>query len=187
MNELGFLRSLRSVRAFSQEPVEAADVERIIETARWTGSARNRQPWRFIAVTDQALRERLSRLGPYAHHLAAAPLVLVALSEDNGYSDTEFDAGRVSQTICLAAHALGLGSCLATLHRAANIATAAQTLGVSGLRQPRHAISLGRPAPEPPVGRLAIPSGRLPVTALLSTGQQRVTRAPEAGVRLGQG
>lgn len=40
----------RSRRAFSDRPVEAEKIERMIEAARWSPSCGNRQPWRFIVV-----------------------------------------------------------------------------------------------------------------------------------------
>ncbi|MGY1770825.1 nitroreductase family protein [Blastococcus sp. SYSU D00813] len=162
------LRGLRSTRSFSDEPVTAADLDRIIDAARWTGSARNRQPWRFVAVIDRVTREHLSVLGAYAAHLAAAPLVLVVLSADDGRTDTEFDVGRVVQAISLAAHALGLGSCPATLYPAANVDAAARLVRAPARWQPRHAVSIGRPAPTTPRGTYAIPTGRLPVDRLLT-------------------
>jgi nitroreductase len=165
---LEFLASLRSVRAFTTDPVSREHVEQIIDAARWTGSARNRQPWRFIAVRDRDVQQRLSELGSYAQHLATAPLVLVVLSEDNGRSDTEFDSGRVSQTICLGAHALGLGSCLATLYPTQNVTAAAAVLGVESPWLPRHAISIGRPRPAERPGPSAIPRGRFAVDELLT-------------------
>jgi nitroreductase len=168
MQQLRFLASLRSVRTFTADPVSRDQVEQIVDVARWTGSARNRQPWRFVAVSDQVVRRQLSELGSYAGHLATAPMVLVVLSEDNGRVDTEFDVGRVSQTICLAAHALGLGSCLATLYPQQNVAAAAAILGIRSPWLPRHAISLGRPRPVERMGPSAIPRGRLSVDQLLT-------------------
>ncbi|MFC4000531.1 nitroreductase family protein [Prauserella oleivorans] len=160
----------RSRRHFTDEPVSEADVERIVEIARFTGSARNRQPWRFVAVTDPRTRAALASLGAYAQHLAAAPLVLVLLAHDNTYRDTEFDVGRVSQSLTLAASALGFGTCLATFYPDENVRRAAELLRVTGPWLPRHALSVGRPAPPPAdqLGSPAIPTGRLPVSELLS-------------------
>jgi nitroreductase len=129
-----FLASLRSVRHFTDRPVSFEQIDEILDVARLTGSARNRQPWRFRVVIDKAIQQRLSRLGQYAGHLADAPVTLVLLSADDGRLDTSFDLGRVAQTICLAAHAAGLGSCLATLYPEDNVAEASRILG---LRCPR--------------------------------------------------
>lgn len=164
---LELLASCRSVRQFTSAPVSDAQVEQVLDAARWTGSARNRQPWRIVPVTDPAVRRQLSRLGSYAQHLAGAPLVLVLLSADDGNRDTEFDLGRLAQSISLAAHAVGLGSCLATLYPEDNVRAAGRILRLDPGWLPRHALSLGWPAPRRDGGTSAIPTGRLTVAELL--------------------
>lgn len=161
------IRGLRAVRHFRADPVGVSVVERIVDTARWTGSARNRQPWRFVAVTDPDARRALSRLGGYAVHLATAPLVLVLASRDNGFADTEFDVGRLTQSVCLAAAEQGLGSCPTTFFPAENVSRAAELLRLGPGWLPRHAIALGYPALLAGAPN-AIPSGRLSVAELLS-------------------
>ncbi|MFX0577444.1 nitroreductase family protein [Nocardia nepalensis] len=162
------IRTLRSTRHFLPEPVSRTTIEDIIDTARWTGSARNRQPWRFIAVTTDALRNELSRLGHYAVHLAEAPLTLVLLSADNGFTDTEFDMGRICQSLCLAAHDHGLGSCVTTFHPSENVARVAALLDIQPGWLPHHAIAIGRRDPHRHRSPSAIPTGRLPGSALLT-------------------
>ncbi|MBL1073678.1 nitroreductase family protein [Nocardia sp. 2] len=159
------LMSLRAVRHYRADPVPRELVERIVAAARWTGSARNRQPWRFVAVTTPEARTALSHCGAYALHLATAPVVLVLASTENTFSDTLFDMGRVTQSLCLAAHELGLASCPTTFHPQDNITRVAQLLELPGTWLPRHAIALGYPAPAPSPS--AIPTGRLPVAELL--------------------
>ncbi len=156
------------MRHFLPHPVPRVTIEEIIEVARWTGSARNRQPWRFVAVTDPAIREQLSRLGDYALLLARAPLVLALLSHDDGFADTEFDLGRIAQSICLAAHQRGLGTCLTTLHPDDNVRAAAEPLGAGPGWFPRHAIAVGYTDAENHRTPTAIPVGRLPVRELLT-------------------
>ncbi|MBF6240565.1 nitroreductase family protein [Nocardia otitidiscaviarum] len=159
------LRALRAVRHYRPDPVPRESVERIVEAARWTGSARNRQPWRFVAVTDAALRVELSRCGAYAVHLAAAPVVLVLASVANEFSDTLFDMGRVAQSVCLAARELGLGSCPTTFHPAENVSRVAALLGLPDAWLPRHAVAMGYPAAAPSPS--AVPTGRLSTAELL--------------------
>ena len=142
-------------------------VEQIIEASRWAGSARNAQPWRFAAVTGPRTREALSRLGAYAQHLAGAPVVLVLAEPVPGGRDTQFDLGRVTQNITLAAQSLGLGSCLATFYPSENAEAAASIAGFGPGWAARHALAVGWPAPAEVTGRPAIPGGRLPVSELL--------------------
>jgi nitroreductase len=165
---LEFLASLRSVRHFSDRPVSREQIDEVLDVARWTGSARNRQPWRFCVVTDKAVQRRLSCLGQYAGHLADAPVTLVLLSADDGRLDTSFDLGRVAQTLSLAAHAAGLGSCLATLYPDDNVAEACRILGLEPGWLPQHAMSLGYPAASQQGPPTAIPAGRLPLSALVT-------------------
>ncbi|MFF0492364.1 nitroreductase family protein [Nocardia sp. NPDC004068] len=162
------IATLRSVRHFRPNPVPRVTVEEVIEAARWTGSARNRQPWRFVAVTDPRQRAALSRLGDYAMLLGRAPLVLVLLSEDNGHTDTEFDLGRMAQSLCLAAHERGLGSCVTSFHPDENVRAAADLLLAPPGWLPRHAIALGYTDDENRGSPTAIPVGRLPVAELLT-------------------
>jgi nitroreductase len=56
---LDWLRTRRSVRAFSALPVERAALERLVEAATTAPSSTNRQPWRFAVVTSAPLRRRI--------------------------------------------------------------------------------------------------------------------------------
>lgn len=47
------IKTRRSVRKFTNEPVDAEDLEAIIEAALWAPSATNTQPWFFLALTRE--------------------------------------------------------------------------------------------------------------------------------------
>ena len=55
-----FIRSRRSIRRFSDAPIPADTVRRILETAIHAPSAHNRQPWRFAVITEAAAKSRLA-------------------------------------------------------------------------------------------------------------------------------
>jgi len=55
-----FLRSRRSIRRFKPEPVPEAVLRDILHTATFAPSAHNRQPWRFIVLTEPAAKKRLA-------------------------------------------------------------------------------------------------------------------------------
>jgi nitroreductase len=56
---LEFLRSRRSVRAFTDAPVTKDQLLRILEGATTAPSSTNRQPWRFSVVTSRSMRKRI--------------------------------------------------------------------------------------------------------------------------------
>lgn len=56
---LDTMRSRRSVRHFSDEPVPEAVLRDCIETAGQAPSGANKQPWTFVVVTDPELKKRI--------------------------------------------------------------------------------------------------------------------------------
>ncbi len=49
----------RSVRTFSDRPVSRETIENIIAAAGTAPSGANKQPWRFVAVQDSALKREI--------------------------------------------------------------------------------------------------------------------------------
>jgi nitroreductase len=139
--------SKRAVRRFKDDPLPDELVREIVNAGRLAGSSKNTQPWRFIAVTDRAVLNDLARAGRYADHLAGAALGVVIVQPVPSPSGTpDYDFGRATQNMMLAAWARGVGSCVARLH---DPAKAARALGVpeDGYRVD-WAISFGYPADE---------------------------------------
>ena len=55
-----FLRTRRSIRRFRSEPVPDSILQNILSTATFAPSAHNRQPWRFVVITERAVKEKLA-------------------------------------------------------------------------------------------------------------------------------
>jgi nitroreductase len=104
------LRSLRQTRRFTDEPVADNIVEDILQVARWTGSAKNTQPWHFVVVDDADVLQQLADAGPFATFLAGAPLAIVIAMAGSSARTEPYDEGRVTERMMLAADAHGLGS-----------------------------------------------------------------------------
>ncbi|WP_082944975.1 nitroreductase family protein [Mycobacterium sp. 852013-50091_SCH5140682] len=67
LGELARLMRVPAVRMFDGDrPVPDGVVSAIVDAARWTGSARNRQPWLIVRVRSGALLRDISELGAYA-------------------------------------------------------------------------------------------------------------------------
>ncbi len=107
------LRTLRVVRHFEQEPIRDGDLDQILEVARWTGSSKNRQSWMFLVIRDRDRLDALAECGSFTTPIRNAPLVIAPVGLPDVY---EWDLGRVSQNIMLAAAAVGVGTCPVTLH-----------------------------------------------------------------------
>lgn len=61
MEALDCIRSRRSIRAYKKEPVPREVLTKIIETALWSPSYKNTQPWEVIIVSGKK-KEELSKL-----------------------------------------------------------------------------------------------------------------------------
>ncbi|HVS07940.1 MAG TPA: nitroreductase family protein [Candidatus Dormibacteraeota bacterium] len=69
-----FLCSLRAVREFQRKPVPEKTVQDILEVARWSGSASNRQFSEVIVIRQRETLEALATIGGYTGHLRGAAL-----------------------------------------------------------------------------------------------------------------
>jgi len=111
------IRARRNVRTFEDRPIPQEHLDRILEAAWRTPSARNEQPWDFVACTDRETLRRLAETWRGAGHVAgsAATVVLVAPIAAEG-DWIPYDMGQATMSMMLAAADLGVGSCHAAVH-----------------------------------------------------------------------
>jgi len=114
-NLIKFLRSLRAVREYTSEPIPDDVIGDLLEVARWSGSASNRQPVELVVVRDKEILQQITAHGVRA--AAGAPVALLIVTPgDSERKDLEvFDDGRLVERLLLAAKAHGLGSNVSTL------------------------------------------------------------------------
>ena len=126
MDLMEAIRSRRSVRKYTPDPVSDADVEAVLDAARWAPSWANTQCVRWIVVRDNDTRVKLADTlpqgNPANNAIRTVPVVLVACAETGraGFKGDEpatdkgdwymFDVASAAQSLILAAHALGLGT-----------------------------------------------------------------------------
>lgn len=127
MNDfLNLVKGRRSIRKYQEKNIPEHALEEILESVRWSPSWANTQCWEVIAVKDAEkkaeLAETLGRTNPAQRAVAQAPVVLAlaARLRSSGYYKGKvttkfgdwfmFDIGVATQSICLAAHNLGLGT-----------------------------------------------------------------------------
>ena len=109
MDAIEMLKTRRSVRAYTGEPVPRKIIEDVVDCGRLAATAINIQPWEFVAVTDPELRRRLAETTDHGKFIAAAPVCVVVLCQDTKYYLE--DGSAATENILLAARAHGLGAC----------------------------------------------------------------------------
>lgn len=161
---IALLRGLRAVRTFRPESVPHAAVRDILEVARWTGSARNLQPWELIVIRDRATLAVLSEAEGYAKYLAGAPLGIVLVMEGDAaqVAQETYDEGRLAERIMLAAAVHGIGGSIGWFAGGGQ-ATAKRILGIPEERLVRTVLSLGYPDDEAHRARPKRPQARKPL------------------------
>ncbi|MEM1509203.1 MAG: nitroreductase family protein [Thermofilaceae archaeon] len=131
MDVLDAVRTRRSIRVFADKPVEEEKLRSVLDAARLAPSAGNRQPWRFIVVTDPKVKELIKQIKakripppprppppgtpPRRSPLDTAPVIIVGCAvPGESFPGTDFwkvDVSIALQNLVLAAWSLGLGSC----------------------------------------------------------------------------
>jgi len=109
MDAIEALKGRRSIRKFKTDPVSKDLIETIVDAGRLAATARNVQPWEFVVVTDEEMRQQLAEIAEYGKFIAQSPVCIVLFCEDTKYFLE--DGSAATQNMLVAAKALGLGSC----------------------------------------------------------------------------
>ena len=152
------IRTKHAVRSFEDKPLPKEAVRAILNAGRLAQSAKNMQPWQFIAIQDKKALEKFSKHGHYADHLAGAAMAVAILTfpPERRFSIL-FDAGQAAAYMQLAAWELGIGSCLATIYHPDK---AREQLGFPDEWHIRIAISFWYPVIDKPQPRPSPNKGR---------------------------
>lgn len=140
-----------SCRAYTDVPVSRDQLLAVLETARLAPSACNRQPWKFVMVTDDGpLKQQVLQAYPREWAMTA-PALIVACGDHttawhrgaDGKDHTDVDIAIAVEHICLAAASLGLGTCWVCNFDPAIVASA---LNLPDNLDPIAIIPIGHPA-----------------------------------------
>ena len=106
-----------SVRAYKGIDVEEEKLKRILEAAKLSPSASNRQDWRFIVVRDKETKKKLAKAAFGQSFIGEAPVVIVACGTEPktimacGQPAHTVDVSIACAFMILQAYELGLGTC----------------------------------------------------------------------------
>jgi nitroreductase len=101
------------IREYSQQKVPIEIREKVLEAARLTGTGLNTQHWRFIVVEDKGNLNKLAEDSTSGKWVSNANFAIIVLTNPK-YNYHMIDAGRVLQSMQLAAWNFGIGSGLFT-------------------------------------------------------------------------
>lgn len=120
MDAMQNLLTRRSVRKYKPDMVPQEKLDKILEAGTYAATGMGRQSPIILAVTDKAMRDRLSKMnaaimGVDSDPFYGAPVVLVVLADKN-VPTYLYDGSLVMGNLMNAAHAEGIASCW--IHRA---------------------------------------------------------------------
>jgi nitroreductase len=107
----------KSMRAYKETDVEEDKLKKILEAARLSPSASNRQKWKFIVVKNKETRKKLAIAAFDQSFIGDAPVVIVACGTDAktvmlcGQPAYTVDVSIACAFMILQAYELGLGTC----------------------------------------------------------------------------
>ncbi len=163
--KIELLRGLRQVRQFTSQPAPEDAITDILEVARWTGSAMNQQPWEFVLVGDHDVLKEIAAAEAANSHIAGADFAILVLMSGKSLGTENYDEGRLSERLMLAAAVHGLGAGIWWFKDGG--AAAKRILGIPEDRKVRTAVSFGYPDKEAISSRPKKPDARKPISELV--------------------
>jgi nitroreductase len=113
MDLLEGIYTRRSVRQYTDQPVEREQLVEIIRAGTWAPSGLNNQPWRFVIIKGSVVRHELARMTKYNFIIEkASACIAVFIDKSTMYNKVKDHQamGACMQNMLLAAHGLGLGA-----------------------------------------------------------------------------
>ena len=102
------------MRQYKPDPVSDEDLNRIAEAGWRAPSAKNRQAWDFVIVTDKAQLQELSTVWQGAGHIAGAAAAIAFVipepPDERRRVTDQYDVGQATMAMMIAATDLGIGT-----------------------------------------------------------------------------
>lgn len=129
INMIKEIKTRRSIRNYSNKLVEDEKIIQLIESARLAPSGSNTQPWNFIIVKSELIKQKLAQVSHKQKWMLSAPVFIVCvadircrikenidvvLNENSPQEELKQiirDTSISVEHILLEAESLGLGSC----------------------------------------------------------------------------
>jgi nitroreductase len=142
------LLRVRQIREFMSEVVARDKLDALVDAARWSGSSRNNQPWRFIVIREPDTLRRIHEAGlpqTRSFHTAMAGIAITLPAEPARALSDAYDDGRAAERILIAASMLDLGAAIAWI-RSDVRSVVSDLLGLPEERFVRTIVAIGHPS-----------------------------------------
>jgi nitroreductase len=109
----------RSVRSFTDQPIEPEKIEQLLRAAMQAPSAHNQQPWHFLVITEKEMLLKIRETSPYAKMFLEATAAIIVLMDKTNLKRSIMapqDLSAATMNILLKATELGIGSCWCGVH-----------------------------------------------------------------------
>jgi len=118
---LDIIKNRRSIRKYYKEDIPTEDLYKILEAARWAPSAGNLQPWEFIIIKNDTIKEKIASAAYGQYWITEAPIIIIACTDIYRTASVYGRRGKdlyciqdvaaAIQNILLMAHYMGYGTC----------------------------------------------------------------------------
>ncbi|MFC1906007.1 nitroreductase family protein [Chloroflexota bacterium] len=156
MSILELIKSRRSIRKYTSSKVSGNDIDKLVEAGRWAPSSGNRQPWKFIIVSQEETLQALSLVLKTGRFIGEAPLAIAVVVNPAVSRRYLEDGGAAIQNIMLEAHALGYGSCWIGCYDSPQEEPAKHILGIPDNEILQAIVTVGHPVEIPEKTRKGI-------------------------------
>jgi len=146
-NAIEVLKSRKSIRTYTAQPVERSIIEEIVDCARLAPTAMNDQPWDFVVLTSKADLAGIPPMLGHAEFIANAAFAVLVLARPSMCAVE--DSCAATENLLLAAAAHGIGSCWVAGSPQAYAPAVAKAFGAPEDRQLIAIVSFGYPAEDP--------------------------------------
>ena len=154
MDAIQAIKTRRSIRKYTDQPVPGEIVQELLGAAFVAPSALDERPWHFVVVRDKEMLESLGERMEGCEMMQTATLGILICGDESleqipGYWVQ--DCSACAENILLAAHANGLGACwIAVIGVEERTNVLHGQLGIPRDMLPFALISMGYPAEELP-------------------------------------
>lgn len=111
MDVVKAIKERKSIRSFERKPIPKEHLKKLMEAAQLAPSGHNLQPWKFIAVEEQKLKDELVEACNGQEFIADSSVIIAGVTNTKLSRYAVIDTSIALEHIVLEATELGYGSC----------------------------------------------------------------------------